>query len=54
VLTALDDRTTGHRPGVAQVVPTASRRASIHDLLDQFADLGHAAEAATRRAARAR
>ena len=56
MLTAIpvDDRSTARRRAVAPLAQSASRSPSIHDLLDQFADLAHAAEAAARRAALAR
>ena len=56
MLTALtlDDRSTAPGRAVAHVVRVAPRRTSTHDLLEEFADLVHAAEAAARRAAMAR
>ena len=50
----VDHRGASRRPAVAPLAQTAARRTSIHDLLDQFADLAHAAEAAARRTAMAR
>ena len=53
MLTALpvDDRTAARGRAVAHEARPASRSTSVHELLDQFADLVHAAEAAARRAA---
>ncbi len=51
---AVDDRTAARRQAVAHLARSTPRRTSAHDLLDQFADLAHAAEAAARRAAMAR
>ena len=53
MLTALlvDDETTARRRDVARLAREALRGPSRHDLLDQFAELTHAAEAAARRLA---
>ena len=55
MLTALagDDLAAARRRAVARSAADAHRTSSAHDLLDQFADLTHAAEAAARRMARA-
>ncbi|GAB3349337.1 hypothetical protein [Modestobacter lapidis] len=53
MLTALivDTDTAARRGDLAWLARDAHRGASTHDLLDQFADLAHAAEAAARRRA---
>jgi hypothetical protein len=55
VLTAIagDDLAAARRRALARTATEARRTTSTHDLLDQFADLTHAAEAAARRMARA-
>jgi hypothetical protein len=55
VLTAIagDDLAAARRRAVARSTAEAGRASSRYDLLDQFADLSHAAEAAARRMARA-
>jgi len=56
VLTAIagDDLAAARRRAVARSAAAEARwTSSTHDLLDQFADLTHAAEAAARRMARA-
>ena len=55
MLTALagDDLATARRRAEARLAAEAFPAASTHDLLDQFADLTHAAQAAARRVDRA-
>ena len=55
MLTAIagDDLAAARRRAVARSAAEAGRASSVHDLLDQFGDLTHAAEAAARRMARA-
>ena len=55
MLTAIagDDLAAARRRAVARSAAEAARTRSTYDLLDQFADVTHAAEAAARRMARA-
>lgn len=55
MLTAIagDDLATARRRALARSLAEAHRSTSTYDLLDQFADLTHAAEASARRMPRA-
>ena len=55
MLTALaaDQRTTAHPGDLARSAQEAWPRTSTYDLVDQFSDLAHAADASARRSPRA-